>query len=643
MSCKLATGILTGGSHAKLNEQSDFLTYSLRIETRNYFAASSGCDIYIATDDEEYSVDTHLYLGWFKHSSIPMTKRFPSTGYPKVLDLARLWLEGCMATHGQCCLPTMPAQRNWSPTRLLQISASDSGISSIRLVRSPDLLGAKGYLTLSHRWGGADVLKLTKDTFDPFLMKVPLEKLPKNFLDAVLVTVHLGFEFLWIDSLCIIQDSEIDWQQESMNMGRVYRHAQCTIAAVEAQDSHGGVFIERNELGLTCCQFLGSQQGGPLLWASENQHQGLQPLYKRAWVMQEQCLSRRILQFETSEISWQCIAGSASESHPSLQNEELRKVAFTHLNRQAERMLTVLDDQEFVGNYNAPLHDLIDMFSGHWLQTWWNVIEDYTRRDLTYTTDRAAAISGLINLISEARSVPAAYGMWVPYLVSDLLWCASVPAEGRAAIKYPSWSWFSVGVGIKYKLPSMWKSKMLGHGAATVSIDQTASLQRAGILNKVLKITAHMVEVRRSGPLSGEHAEMHEETPTGTRYVFRLRNGRDQKQGQERPEDLEEDWDGEWFPDTTFDYTWNLKAIQFTDTVHRRVPDKTTLWYRQSTGLMVVPVDEEARVYSRVGWYSIQWDIGKGKHRYKTFYMRAKLWKKHQERWLGERQTIWLV
>jgi hypothetical protein len=122
----------------------------------------------------------------------------------------------------------------WSPTRLLQISASDSSISNLRLVQSPNLLGSKGYLALSHRWGGADVVELTKDTLDPFLMEIPLERLPRNFLDAVLVTVRLGFKFLWIDSLCIIQDSETDWQQESMNMGRIYRHAQCTIAAVEA-------------------------------------------------------------------------------------------------------------------------------------------------------------------------------------------------------------------------------------------------------------------------------------------------------------------------------------------------------------------------------------------------------------------------
>ena len=136
----------------------------------------------------------------------------------------------------------------------------------------------------------------------------------------------------------------------------------------------------------------------------------------------------------------------------------------------------------------------------------------------------------------------------------------------------------------------------MDHGAATVSIDQTASLQRAGILNKVLKITAHMVEVRQSGPLPEIYFGSHAGFPIRTRYVFWLRDGRDQKQGWERPNDLDKDWDGQWFPDTTFDPNWNPKAIQFMETAHRKGLSKKDPRYRQSMGLMVVPVDVEARV-----------------------------------------------
>jgi hypothetical protein len=354
--------------------------------------------------------------------------------------------------------------------------------------------------------------------------------------------------------------------------------------------------------------------------------------------MQEQCLSRRLLEFGINQISWKCIAGSASERYPSLENSKLDSFTFNNFSRKAERMLTVLDDQELIGNHNTPSQDFLFQYSGHWIHTWRDIVENYTNRDLTYVSDRAAAISGLTDLISEARRVPVAYGMWIPYLVSDLLWCASVPADGRVAIKTPSWSWFSVGVGvgIMYKLPKSWKSKILDHGAATVSIDKTTSLQRAGAPNQILKITAHLLEVRQSGPLP-------EETLAGTRYGFQLRDGREQKQGWEYPNGLDEDWDGQWCPDTTFDPNWNVKAIQFIETVDRKYVSRKSTRHIQSMGLMVVPVDEEARVYSRVGWYSIECDLGRGIHKYKTFYKRAKPWKKHWERWLGEKQTIWLV
>lgn len=658
--CHFCTLICSGGSNAQLNDRSDSRAYLFEVEIEHYYSDIYYRNTCIATDDGEYIAGPRLNSGWFPRDGVPMTQRFPSTGCPKVLDLARRWLEGCMTTHSQCCLPTVPAHPVWSPTRLLQISASDGSISNIRLVPNPNLLGSKGYLTLSHRWGGADVVKLTKDTLDPFLMDIPLERLPRNFFDAVLVTIHLGFKFLWIDSLCIIQDSETDWQQESMNMGKVYRHAQCTIAAVGAQDSHGGLFKERNELELACCQLLGSRQGGYRpLWAQKIDQWGPKPLYERAWVMQEQCLSRRILEFEATSISWQCIAGSASEIRPSLQNRELDMTVFYHLNRQVERMLTILDDQELSGNYDSLPHSLLHFFSGHWIQTWWQVIEMYTFRELTYMTDRMAAISGLINLISEARGVPVTYGIWVPYLVSDLLWRAWDPAEGRVTNDFPSWSWLSVSVGITHMTFDVYGSAILDHGAATVSIDQTASLQRTGVPNKILKITAHMLEVRQSGPL-------YKGTHIGARYVFQLRDGRNRRQGWERLKDLEEDWDGEWYPDTTYDAEWNVEAIQFLETVHRNSIDKESPWYGQSTGLMVVPVDEEARVYSRVGWYSIEWEIEKNKksfpktpgfqyigpiadsisqmrHRDKILSKRAKPWKKHWKRWLGEKQTIWLV
>ena len=131
--CHLCTLICSGGSLTILNKHTDSTPYSLKIY--DYHLRWGNCGIYIATDDEQCLANTRLLGGRPGSKPIPMTMRFPSTGNPTVLDLARTWLEGCTTTHDQCRLPTIPAHPVWSPTRLLQISASDSSISKTPLTR----------------------------------------------------------------------------------------------------------------------------------------------------------------------------------------------------------------------------------------------------------------------------------------------------------------------------------------------------------------------------------------------------------------------------------------------------------------------------------------------------------------------------
>ena len=148
----------------------------------------------------------------------------------------------------------------FAPTRLVQVKVSNYVLESIRLVTQPELRNTKGYLTLSHCWGGANIIQLTKATLGLFHTSIPTTGLPKNFSDALKIVVWLGFEYIWIDSLCIIQDSDLDWQRESQQMGRIYRHSQMTIAAVKSRDSHGGLFSKRDALSLVPCRITGGHQ-----------------------------------------------------------------------------------------------------------------------------------------------------------------------------------------------------------------------------------------------------------------------------------------------------------------------------------------------------------------------------------------------
>jgi hypothetical protein len=102
--------------------------------------------------------------------------------------------------------------------------------------------------------GSVDIMKLTTTNLIPFQVNIPFANVPKTSLDAFLVTLRLGYEYISIDSFCIMQDSEDDWTAESKQMGDTYRNSDCTIAALKFINYQGGLFTERLNLSLLPCQ-----------------------------------------------------------------------------------------------------------------------------------------------------------------------------------------------------------------------------------------------------------------------------------------------------------------------------------------------------------------------------------------------------
>ncbi|MCJ1400519.1 hypothetical protein MMC11_003725 [Xylographa trunciseda] len=155
------------------------------------------------------------------------------------------------------------------------------------------------------------------------LRNLPFASLPQNFSDAALITARLGCSYLWIDSLCIIQDSD-DWDREAATMGDVYSNAVFTIAALSATNSHGGCFVTRNPLAFEPC-LLRDGDGRDTVWAESQrvQRPDLEgdmrpPLHRRAWVVQEQALAPRTLYFGYEMVFWECVEGTASGENPEL-------------------------------------------------------------------------------------------------------------------------------------------------------------------------------------------------------------------------------------------------------------------------------------------------------------------------------------
>lgn len=147
-----------------------------------------------------------------------------------------------------------------------------------------------------------------------------MDLLPQSFRDAVDVTRMLGLRYLWIDSLCIIQDSPEDWDEEASHMADVYSNAYCTIAATRAEGSNAGFLQERQQRQ---CLPVRPASGIPyyLCPTIDNFRDDVEngALNQRGWVLQERVLSSRTIYFAESQVYWECGEGVYCETMTKLQ------------------------------------------------------------------------------------------------------------------------------------------------------------------------------------------------------------------------------------------------------------------------------------------------------------------------------------
>lgn len=227
--------------------------------------------------------------------------------------LALEWMRSCRENYPGC--RNAPRAVPELPTRLVDVGPSD-GSQNPKLVIPSRGDRAVEYLTLSHCWGGADIYKLTSDTFSTLLSGLSLETLSKTFKDAIFITRCPGFRYIWIDSLCIFQDSPSDWDHEGACMVSVYRNSICTIAALESVDGNGGFLAQRSPSLHQPCRLLDDWHYSPLFGAEKPERAlWCAPLISRAWVMQEVMLSPRTLYYGKTLI-WECREYAATESRP---------------------------------------------------------------------------------------------------------------------------------------------------------------------------------------------------------------------------------------------------------------------------------------------------------------------------------------
>jgi hypothetical protein len=151
--------------------------------------------------------------------------------YVRVVD----WLRECREKHTKCRASYEPAL----PSRVLDLVKLDQ-TSTIKLLETGGMRGE--YVCLSHCWGNAQLITTERKTLELRKAGIPWDALSKTFQDAIVFTRCLQVRYLWIDSLCIIQDDQDDWRREAANMASIYENAWLTIAATKSSGGAGGCF-----------------------------------------------------------------------------------------------------------------------------------------------------------------------------------------------------------------------------------------------------------------------------------------------------------------------------------------------------------------------------------------------------------------
>ncbi|PSN64384.1 HET-domain-containing protein [Corynespora cassiicola Philippines] len=388
----------------------------------------------------------------------------------RCFDTIKDWIRECETSHGhhRCSSKDTPL-----PHRLLALG-NHVNEPALRLVNIEN--GTYGrYIALSHCWGTITTVKTLNSNIAAMYQGIHLEDLPKTFIDAVYCARMLNVKYLWIDTLCIIQDSVLDWQVESAKMCLYYRGAWLVIIAASAEGDTDGFLGYRNQRyqGIALESECDSGKFDVCIHRTIPHVESMRDLESgftrlRAWCLQEQVLACRSVTFHTMEMVWECHSSTKCECGTSNLVFEFNSAASN------------VQDQWYLSkdhHYDPGLNGLPKARLAGFIHTWnyigkpytWfksdsSVYEEwrfltvplYSERSLTKIGDKLPALSGVADLVAPQIKDHYLAGIWSRDIQLGLLW------ELRRGVKKgpvmdlpmaPSFSWASVNKSISYHIP----------------------------------------------------------------------------------------------------------------------------------------------------------------------------------------------
>lgn len=370
------------------------------------------------------------------------------------------WLECCITRcRDSCTNCEYDVTNSIYPRRVVQILQHPRSRDDLALVT--DFGSAHGeYLTLSYCWGEPHQPQASTTKNLPRRAKgFRSDVLPATLRDAIAVTRRLGFQYLWIDSLCILQDSAKDKKVETRKMKSIFQSSSLTLVAASTGSVSTGFLTER-------LPAPSIKLGKVPFWTTPNQLSSIEldlvdgdafrrpdPVHLRAWTLEEWMLPRRRVVFTRGQLFWTCYGfsevdgGFAAPGIPySLGNMDVVRV-------EEENAVINQNPQGDNTEDEADLHEVGSIEGTRGLQLWYDIVGEYTSRDLTDSGDKSAAIDGLAQKIAQRHGFEYAWGLWTEDLARGLCWHHRSydidrpdPATlSRSALNpCPSWSWMSI-------------------------------------------------------------------------------------------------------------------------------------------------------------------------------------------------------
>jgi hypothetical protein len=284
-----------------------------------------------------------------------------------------------------------------------------------------------------------------------FLRDIPHAQLPKTFLDVLVILDRLKIKYVWIDSLCIIQNepSLDDWKREAPQMAEVYSNSILNIAATGARDSSQGLFFPHSDASRRfpeiCLEWSYRENNiirytmiDYFYWKKLMTNE---PLLKRAWVVQERLLAPRVLHFGSEQLFWECKEHQASEDFPDGGLLPLIKPEHGSLFK-------------YTGNDILQLLNSTHPNPAH--AVWQRALSVYTSCALTMPSDKLIALAGIAKELNAELSTDYFAGLWRRWLPTEMLWYVDTitASQQPTAYRAPSFSWASIDGAI---VPGSWQ------------------------------------------------------------------------------------------------------------------------------------------------------------------------------------------